>query len=66
MGNIVGGIIAVALGILALVFWQWRVIEFFQGLLPIGLIVVGVIAIFAGWEIIKENSSDNSEIEESE
>lgn len=66
MANIVGGFIAVALGILALVYWQWRVIEVIQGLLPIGLIGIGLIAIVAGWEIIKETPSDASELEESE
>lgn len=66
MGNVVGGFIAVALGILALVYWQWRVIEVIQGLLPIALIGIGLVAIVAGWEIIKENSSDDTQAEETE
>jgi hypothetical protein len=66
MGNIVGGFIAVALGILALVYWQWRVIEVIQGMLPIALIGIGLVAIVAGWEIVKEIPSDSSETEEPE
>jgi MFS family permease len=53
MFNLVGGFIALALGILLLVNWPWRVLEVFQGLLPIALIVGGIIAAIAGWELIK-------------
>ncbi len=54
MFNLVGGFIAVALGILLLVNWPWRVLEVFQGLLPIVLIVVGIVAVVAGWELINK------------
>jgi hypothetical protein len=54
MINLVGGFIAVALGILLLVNWPWRVLEVFQGLLPIVLIIGGIIAAVAGWELIKK------------
>lgn len=52
MFNLVGGFVAVALGILALVNWPWRVWEVFQGLVPIVLIVGGIVAIIAGWDFI--------------
>ena len=64
MFNLVGGFIAIALGILLLVTWPWRVLEVFQGLLPIALIVGGIIAAIAGWELVKKKvaiASDDDE-----
>ena len=51
MINIAGGLISVALGILSFINWPWRVLEVFQGLIPIVLIVGGIVAIIAGMEI---------------
>jgi uncharacterized membrane protein HdeD (DUF308 family) len=57
MFNLVGGFIAVALGILLLINWPWLVLEAFQGLLPIALIVGGILAAVAGWEFVKKRAS---------
>ena len=57
MINIIGGCIAVAVGILALLTWPWRVLEVVQGVLPIVLIIGGIVAVVAGWELTKENKA---------
>lgn len=41
----IGGVIALALGIWALVYSWWFVVEILQGLVALGLVVVGVLAI---------------------
>jgi len=41
----IGGVIALALGIWALVYSWWFVVEIIQGLIALGLVVVGVLAI---------------------
>lgn len=57
MGSIAGGLIAVALGILALITWPWRALEVFQGMIPFVLIIGGIVASVAGLEIVKEKGS---------
>lgn len=57
MGNIAGGLIAVALGILALIAWPWRALEVIQGMIPFLLIIGGIVATVAGLEIVKEKGS---------
>ena len=61
MFNLVGGFVAVALGILLLINWSWRVLEVFQGLLPIVLIVGGIVAIAAGWELVNKKVAAGSD-----
>jgi hypothetical protein len=39
------GAIALGLGVWALVYWQWIVIEVIQGLVALGLVIAGVLAI---------------------
>jgi hypothetical protein len=41
----IGGAIALALGIWAMVYWWWFVVEIIQGLVALGLVVGGVLAI---------------------
>ena len=65
MGNIIAGLIAIALGVLAAITWPWRMLELLQGIAPIALIGIGIVAIFAGIEMSKENAS-NVEDEEDE
>ncbi|MEW5946435.1 MAG: hypothetical protein AB1742_09570 [bacterium] len=48
MNVIIGGLIALALGIWGLVAWWWLVVETFQAVLPVILILGGLIAIAAG------------------
>lgn len=66
MFNLVGGFVAIALGILLLVAWPWRVLEVFQGLLPIAFIVGGIIAAIAGWELIKKKVAVSSDDDDDE
>ena len=39
------GAIALGLGVWALVYWRWIVVEVTQGLVALGLVVAGVLAI---------------------
>ena len=39
------GAIALGLGVWALVYWRWIVVEVFHGLIALGLIMGGVLAI---------------------
>ena len=39
------GAIALGLGVWALVYWRWIVVEVLQGLVALGLVVAGVLAI---------------------
>lgn len=72
MINIVGGLIAIALGILALINWSWRVVELVQGLIPVVLILGGIVALAAGMSMFKEQQknisakTDDEEIEDTE
>jgi len=45
MKLLIGGVIALALGIWALVYTWWFVVEIVQGLVALGLVVGGVLAI---------------------
>lgn len=39
------GAITLGLGVWALVYWRWIVVEVIQGLVALGLVVAGVLAI---------------------
>lgn len=39
------GAIALGLGVWALVYWRWIVVEVIQGLVALGLVVAGTLAI---------------------
>jgi len=41
----IGGAVALALGIWALVYWWWFVVEIIEGLIALGLVVGGALAI---------------------
>lgn len=60
MVSIVGGLISIALGILALITWLWRVVELIQGLIPIVLIAGGIVALVAGMSMVKEQNQKES------
>jgi len=64
MGNIIAGLIAIALGLLALMSWPWRVLEVAQGLLPIVLFIGGIVAIIAGIELAKEKTASAAKEDE--
>ncbi len=56
MPNIIGGLIAIALGIAAMLMWWWRVIDIIQGLLPLALIGGGLVATFAGMSMVEDEA----------
>lgn len=66
MGNIIGGFVAIALGILAAITWKWRVLDIIQGLLPLFLIGGGIIAVIAGWEVARDTAVHTTEYNENE
>ncbi len=39
------GAVALGLGVWALVYWRWIVVEIIQGLVALGLVVAGVLVI---------------------
>ena len=41
----IGGLIALVLGVLALVYCWWFIVEIVQGLVALGLVAAGVLAI---------------------
>jgi len=41
----IGGAVALALGIWSLVYWWWFVVEIIEGLIALGLVVGGALAI---------------------
>lgn len=57
MVSIIGGLVAIAFGILALITWSWRVVELIQGLIPIVLVIGGIVALVAGMGIVKEETA---------
>ena len=57
MANIIAGFTIIALGILGILAWPWRVVEVLEGLIPIVFICVGIVAVAAGMEITKENAA---------
>ncbi len=56
MPNIIGGLIAIALGIAAMLIWWWRVIDIIQGILPLVLIGGGLVATFAGMSMVEDDA----------
>ncbi len=41
----IGGAVALALGLWAMVYWWWFVVEIIEGLIALGLVVGGALAI---------------------
>lgn len=66
MGALIGGIIAVVLGILGLVKWGSSFVEVFKGSVPFLLLVGGIIAIAAGISDIKDKIEEKKEKEKEE
>lgn len=54
MGNIVFGLVALALGLWGLSTWWWSVTELLRGLVPLVLILIGPIALGAGITRLRE------------
>jgi len=57
MGALVGGIIALVLGLLGLIIWWDHLIQFLLAIIPIGLILGGALATYLGIEEWKDTAS---------
>ena len=57
MNAIIGGLIALALGVWGLIAWWWLVVETVQAVLPVLLILGGLIAIAAGLRSVEKQTS---------
>ena len=60
-GNIIGGGIAVILGLLGLIFWWDLLIGILKGSVPILLLLGGIISLVAGISEMKEASKTKEE-----
>ncbi len=56
MPSIIGGMIAIGLGVWGLSAYWWSFAELLRGLLPLLLIAGGLIALSAGVQMIRERS----------
>ena len=54
MPSVVFGLLALALGLWGLTAWWWSVTEALRGILPIALLVLGVVALAAGVQSVRE------------
>lgn len=63
MPSIIGGSIAIVLGIWGISVWWWSVAEVFRGLVPILLVVCGLVALAAGISMVREDSQTDDQIE---
>ena len=57
MISLAGGIIALVLGIIGIIFWWGAFIDVLAGVIPIMLILGGALAAYLGFEEIKDKSS---------
>jgi len=57
MMSLFGGIVALVLGIIGLIFWLDYFIDILQGTLPILFILGGALAIYLGLEELKDKST---------
>jgi len=61
MAALVGGVIALVLGIIGIVIWRWEFITLLKAGMPIMFILGGALAAYLGYEEIKDkNASDTS------
>ena len=60
MLSLLGGIIALVLGTVFLIFWFGEFIDVLKGTLPVLFILGGVLAAYLGAEEIKDKSSSES------
>ncbi|HDY67698.1 hypothetical protein LCGC14_2350160 [marine sediment metagenome] len=57
MPSIIGGIIAISLGVWGLSVYWWSIAELLRGLLPLLLIVGGLVALSAGVQMLREKTT---------
>ncbi len=64
MAAVIGGIIALILGVITLIFWVSQFLVVLAGSIPVILIIGGVIAIAAGIVTIKDKAAAEQIIED--
>lgn len=61
MPSIIGGMIAIGLGVWGLSAYWWSFAELLRGLLPLLLIVGGLVALSAGIQMLREKTREQEE-----
>ena len=54
MPSVIFGLLALALGLWGLTAWWWSVTEALRGLVPVALIALGLVALAAGVQTVRE------------
>ncbi len=57
MMSLIGGVIALVLGVVLLIAWFGSFLEVLMGILPILLILGGALAAYLGYEEVKDNTT---------
>jgi hypothetical protein len=60
MMSFIGGIIALALGIIFLILWFWPFLDVIKGTLPALFIMGGALAAYLGYEELKDKTASES------
>ncbi|MBP1715370.1 MAG: uncharacterized protein H6Q42_3573 [Deltaproteobacteria bacterium] len=61
MKILLGGIVALVLGVIGLIIWFFDFLMILKGMIPIALILGGALAIYLGIEDIKTSASSEEE-----
>ena len=61
MKILLGGIVALVLGVIGLIIWFFDFLMILKGIIPIALILGGALAIYLGIEDIKTSASSEEE-----
>ncbi|NLD39152.1 MAG: hypothetical protein GX654_20015 [Desulfatiglans sp.] len=64
MASLIGGLIALVLGLVLLIFWRGSFLEVVMGTLPILLILGGALAAYLGLEEVKDKTASDGTNEE--
>ena len=55
MKTLIGGAVAAVLGIIGIVIWWWPFLQLLAGAVPIMLLLGGALAIYLGFDELKDN-----------
>ena len=64
MMSLIGGVIALVLGVVLLIAWFGSFLVVLMGILPILLILGGALAAYLGYEEVKDNTASGSSDDE--
>ncbi|OAN47646.1 hypothetical protein A6A04_20270 [Paramagnetospirillum marisnigri] len=54
MPSVIFGLLALALGLVGITSWWWSVTEFLRGAAPVALIFLGMLAVAAGVQSVRQ------------